>query len=764
MADTLSEPNPTLISPRNVANKRSKEAFKQAIRMALAVESEAVRHNTQTFNRNRYRAIAEIEEYEALKDRARAIKERAIENLPALLTELEAATQSNGGHLYLAEDAADACHYVREVCRRHRAASVVKSKSMTTEEIKLNHVLEGDGIEVVETDLAEFILQIADEPPAHIAAPAIHYSRERISALFKRTFDTDLPLDTGEELTKFARDRLREKFLQADVGITGANVIAADSGTLLLVESEANIRMVTMAPPVHVAIAGVEKVVPTRADLTPFIELIAPSGTGQPLTSYTSVISPPLDVPAFSFGNRAHEQREFHLVLIDNGRMHMREDPYLREALYCVRCSACLNVCANFQAVGGHAFGGETYSGGIGGAWEAGTGQLENARFNELCTGCTRCVPQCPVRIDIPWLNAVLRDRLNRAAGDTAPDTAGERSPFPFLYKGLLPSVPLDKSAPFEKQFFGNYHFFARWASRLAPVSNWFGRLSPSRLLLEKAVGLDRRRRLPAFARTPLTARSIRSATAGRAPGDNTAVLFADVFTTYGSPERGVAAIELLQAVGIDVVLSEMMPAGRSAVSQGMIATATERARVVAAALDSYIDAGHDVIVVEPSVLALFRYDYRRLLADDALFETLKRHTYGPIEYLHKVAAETGAALHDLFDAERAGVSGVFYHAHCQQKTIGAAHQTETLLRALGFEVETSQVECCGMAGSFGYKKAYYEVSMAVGADLFAQIEAARAKRGDMMVLAGGTSCCEQIEAGIGVPVLHPVEFLAGLL
>ena len=222
---------------------------------------------------------------------------------------------------------------------------------------------------------------MADEQPSHIVAPALHYSRERITALFKRKFNTDLPLDTGEELTKFAREKLREQFIAADAGISGANLIAADSGSLMLVESEGNIRMTTTLPPLHIAIAGIEKVVPSRTDFGTFIELLPRSGTGQPLTSYVSILHPPLKAPSFAApGKEPAKTREFHLVLIDNGRSRMREDPVLHEALYCIRCSACLNSCANFETVGGHAFGGETYSGGIGGSWEAGTGTADRMR------------------------------------------------------------------------------------------------------------------------------------------------------------------------------------------------------------------------------------------------------------------------------------------------------------------------------------------------------------------------------------------------
>src|SRR4029077_4400334 len=203
-------------------------------------------------------------------------------------------------------------------------------------------------------------------------------------------------------------------FLYADVGITGANLIAADTGTLMLVESEGNIRLASYLRPVHIAIAGIEKIIPTRQEMPPFLDLLAVSALGQKLAVYSSFLSPPLTDPPFALPGKPLKAREFHLVLIDNGRMRMRDDPVLQEALYCIRCGACLNSCANFQTVGGHAFGGETYSGGIGGSWEAGTSTLENARFSELCTGCTRRVQNCPVRIDIPWLNANLGSRLNQ--------------------------------------------------------------------------------------------------------------------------------------------------------------------------------------------------------------------------------------------------------------------------------------------------------------------------------------------------------------
>ncbi len=750
--------NPADINPRQVANKSDKQAFLDAIRMTLAVQSPAVRHNTQTFNNNRYAATARLADYDALKDRAREIKQNAIANLPELLRQLEASVRANGGHFYLAPTAADANRYICDVLTRHEAKRVVKGKSITSEEIKLNHVLEAAGIEVAETDLAEFILQVADEQPSHIVAPALHYSRERITALFKRKFTTDLPLDTGEELTVFAREKLRQKFIAADAGISGANLIGADSGSLMLVESEGNIRMTMILPPVHIAIAGIEKVVPSRKDFGTFIELLPRSGTGQPLTSYVSILHPPLKAPVFAApGRQPKEAREFHLVLIDNGRSRMREDPVLREALRCIRCSACLNSCANFETVGGHAFGGETYSGGIGGAWEAGTGKLMNARFSELCTGCSRCVNNCPVRIDIPWLNEVLRQRMNFEQ-----PASGTKSAF----GAMTGSAAEDRVAPLQKQFFASYHIMAKGATRFSRVSNAVTGLPFVRGLMEKIVGLDRRRKLPAFPKKTWEELYRDEPSRGAAQSSVPNVLMlADVFTNYGSPERGMAAIRVLRQVGFEVELSSVMPDGRAAISQGMIATARQQAEALAPMLLPHIDNQEIICVLEPSVLAMLRFDYAHLLSP-AVWDRFARGQFlEPMQLIWSATQGASRAnLSKMFPANRSPHGKrVFYHSHCQQRTCNAATETVDVLRAAGFDVVTSSVECCGMAGSFGYKRDYYELSMAVGEDLFAQVRAAE-QDGARTLVASGTSCHEQLWAGMGREVLHPAELLLSTL
>jgi iron-sulfur cluster protein len=765
-------PAPKTDTPRDVANKSDKEHLLRAIRMSLDIESATVRSNTQHFNKSRYRAVANLPDYDDLKDEARRIKDKSIANLPDLIQTLKNSIRARNGHVFVANTAADACRYILDVCRWRAAKMVVKGKSMTSEEIHLNHTLEGDGIEVVESDLAEFILQLAGEQPSHILAPALHYSRERITALFKRKFDTDLPLDTGEELTFFARQILREKFLHADVGVTGANLIAADTGTLMLVESEGNIRLSSFAPPVHIAIAGIEKIIPTREEMAPFLELLSISATGQSMSVYTSFISPPLLDPPFAMASKPLKPREFHLVLIDNGRLKMRDDPVFNEALNCIRCGACLNSCANFQTVGGHAFGGETYSGGIGGSWEAFTSKLENARFSELCTGCTRCVQNCPVRIDIPWLNANLGSRLNQLEPSS-------------MTKSLLGSItdadPVDRTAPVPKMFFGNYNYFAKWGTRFPSMANSVdagrapstrtdskddeGNTSATRSMMEKWFNVDRRRTLPAFPKHTFV-QEAGSITPPSSKGrEIKVVIFADAFTNYGLTSRGIATLKVLREMGADVIVSECVPEGRAAMSQGMIATAKQHARLATRELDPHVSDGRDIVVVEPSSLSMFRRDFAHLLDSKERYERFRSRAYEPVEYVVKILRKTGRKPHEVFDISKSKVGHrLFYHAHCQQKTIGAAEPTVVLLTDIGFDVVTSNVECCGMAGSFGYKKDFYDLSIAVGADLFGQVVQQDRDGGARQIIASGTSCTEQLHAGFERKILHPMELLLTLI
>jgi Fe-S oxidoreductase len=282
---------------------------------------------------------------------------------------------------------------------------------------------------------------------------------------------------------------------------------------------------------------------------------------------------------------------------------------------------------------------------------------------------------------------------------------------------------------------------------------------------MERWFGLDRRRVLPVFPKSTLV-NTVEKVAAGRVnPKAPKAVLFADVFTNYGMPHRGVATVDLLRALGADLVVSECLPEGRAALSQGLIATAKVHARRATAGLDRYVTAGRDIVVVEPSSLAMFRRDMKQLIDNKERFERFRSRAWDPVEYVIKVLEKTGRKPADVFDASHSPVgTKIFFHAHCQQKTIGADAPIERLLREIGFDVLSSQVECCGMAGSFGYKTDYYDLSMAVGADLFNQIIQQERSTGQRALIASGTSCTEQLHAGFERQVMHPIELLASIL
>jgi iron-sulfur cluster protein len=722
------------------AENRRRKA--EHIRHLLDAEGDSVQQNTRVFNEGRYESTAGLDDYEQLKDEARAIKEDAIERLPELVDEVTEAVEANGGTVYLADDAADANRYITEVVDGRTA---VKSKSMTSEEIEVNEALEADGADVWETDLAEFVLQIADEAPSHIVAPAIHKSREEIAELFDEVFEPADPPETAEELTRFAREHLGEKIRDADVGMTGANFVTADTGTLALVTSEGNARKCVQATDTHVAVAGVEKVIPSVEDLQPFVELIGRSGTGQDITSYVSLLTPPTDSP--TFGDEALEsgdERDFHLVLIDNGRMEMRDDDQLRETLYCVRCSACANSCANFQHVGGHAFGGETYSGGIATGWEAGVhGEDSAAEFNDLCTGCSRCVNQCPVKIDIPWINTVVRDRINR----------GEDGDLDFLVEGLTPDEE-PGGLDLRKRLFGNFDALARLGSAFAPLSNWVAGAGPARSVLERTLGVDSRRELPRFERESLVDWfADRGSRVDPDAARKRVTLYPDAYTNYVRTERGKAAVRVLEALDVHVDVPAAGESGRAPLSQGMVATARSNAEAVYEALAPAVAAGRDVVVIEPSDLAMFHREYGRLLPTEE-HEALKERSYEVMEYVYGLL-ENGADLGALPDGDGERIA---YHSHCQQRTLDLEPYTTAVLDDAGFDVATSDVECCGMAGSFGYKSEYYDLSVDVGetlADQFTTDETA-----DRTVVASGTSCLEQLDALLTRRPAHPVRLL----
>ncbi len=362
----------------------------------------AVYSATGRLAKGRRKTVGDLPEYQKLRQHAHDIKEHTLNHLDLYLEELERNVIAHGGHVIWANTAAEACDFVSKLAEDRGIKLVVKSKSMTSEEIHLNHHLERRGIEAVETDLGEYIIQLSGETPYHIIAPALHKTCEQVAEILHAAADS-----SPEALTAIARATLRKKFLEAGIGITGANFLIADSGAIVLVENEGNARLSSSAPPIHIAIAGIEKLIPRAQDLAVFLKLLARSATGQPLSVYTSFLAGPRRA------GEADGPEEFYLVLLDHGRTHVLADRSKRQSLYCIRCGACLNNCPVYRKIGGYSYP-WVYSGPIG---KILTPQFSGSLEQEMDASwlpfasslCGACGEVCPVKIEIPKILLELR-------------------------------------------------------------------------------------------------------------------------------------------------------------------------------------------------------------------------------------------------------------------------------------------------------------------------------------------------------------------
>ncbi|MCB1496920.1 MAG: iron-sulfur cluster-binding protein [Bauldia sp.] len=436
--------------------------FKQNARAALADPNlqKALRHVRSNFIDKRAKAAGALPEFEALRDNARDIKNHTLAHLDLYLEAYEDRVRQAGGEVHYAETAETARDIIRSICERAGAKTVTKGKSMIAEEINLNDYLEEHGITPVETDLGEYIIQLRHEPPSHIIAPAVHLTREQVEESFRKSH-TDLAPDRDltepTELLAEARAKLRERFLAADVGITGANFLVAETGTSVIVTNEGNGDLTQILPRVHIVIASIEKITPTLNDVSQIMRLLARSATGQDMSVYTT----------FSTGPRRPEDPdgpdEYHVVILDNGRTGMLGSDF-QEALRCIRCGACMNHCPVYHAIGGHAYG-WVYPGPIGAVLDPQLIGVDKAgNLPNASTFCGRCEAVCPMRIPLPNMMRHWRERE--------------------FERHLSPAVA--------RYGIGFWAFFARrprlyqWATRLA-----------MRVLANRAIGKGRYTSLP---------------------------------------------------------------------------------------------------------------------------------------------------------------------------------------------------------------------------------------------------------------------------
>ena len=385
--------------------------FQEAARLALG--DTQLRRNmgkaTQTIRGKRTSVVAEMPDWEPLREAGRAIKERVLRHLGAYLEQFEAAVTQAGGHVHWAADAAEANRIIAEIAHKHGTKQVVKVKSLTTDEIGLNEALAHEGIEAIETDLAELIIQLAGERSSHILVPAIHKNRSEIRELFRKKFGLKDLTDDPKALADAARAHLRAKFLETKVAVSGVNFGVAESGTVSVFESEGNGRMCLTLPEVLISVMGLEKIIPTWADFEVYLQLLPRSSTAERMNPYTTFwtgISPG-DGP-----------QEFHLVLLDNGRTKVLADKMGRQALYCIRCSACLNICPIYERTGGHAYN-SVYPGPIGAILTPMLAGVENAGSLPYASSlCGACYDVCPVKINIPDVLVHLRGEVVRQKQD----------------------------------------------------------------------------------------------------------------------------------------------------------------------------------------------------------------------------------------------------------------------------------------------------------------------------------------------------------
>ncbi len=450
------------------------EGFPEHAKAALAdpIQRQALRAATDLFRERRGSALQRAPAFETWRDEARAIKDDSLLRLDELLLEFERNATAKGVVVHWAEDGSQASQILIALCKERGIDRAAKSKSMTTEEISLNAALAAAGIAAIETDLGEWIIQLAGETPFHIVVPAIHKTRAQIGEILNAKTGVDRGA-TAKELTEAARVALREEFQKAGVGVSGANFAIAETGSILILENEGNARMCTTLPDLHVAFVGIEKVIPRLADLPVFLRLLPRSGTGQDLTTYQSILT----------GRKRDDEsdgpRELHVVLLDNGRSKMLREEILRQSLACIRCGACLNACPVYQQVGGHAYG-SVSPGPIGAVITPQLQDLHKARELPFASSlCGACRDVCPVKIDIPTLLLRLRKDLKEGGPGRAPAARSR------LEAAVFAAWAFAMRGPFR---YAAATFVARcldrWLSpvlrRLPPLSRWTrGRTAP---------------------------------------------------------------------------------------------------------------------------------------------------------------------------------------------------------------------------------------------------------------------------------------------
>jgi iron-sulfur cluster protein len=612
-------------------------------------------------------------EFQSLRARLHAAKDAAISDQPALFARFKAAAESSSATVFEAASAGQAAAYVLDLCRRAGSSILVKSKSMVSEEIHLNHLLEEGGVRAVETDLGEWIVQLRRETPSHMVMPAIHLSRRQVGETFSKATGRPVSTEDVGEQVRLARTELRKDFLSAHVGMTGANALIAETGTAMIVTNEGNEAMVTALPDVHVVLCGYEKLVRSFDDAITQLRLLARSATGQAITSYTTFISGP-DGPG----------RELHYVFVDNGRSAMREEPDFVDALRCIRCAACASVCPPYQVVGGHVFG-HIYSGAIGLVNTPFHHGLENAAGPQsLCVSCNACQSVCPV--DIPLPRQILDVRRMAVARYGMPRTKRMVLAVwgrPALFRASLRAAAI-LSRPLTRDGLLRLPLPRRYSWRTPPAPA----LRPARAALPALIEAAPRPRLE-------------SEVAGR-----TVAYLIQCLSDAFAPEQAAASVALLRACGLRVLIPRGqhccgLPFIDSGDPQGARRLARQTIEVFEAASADWIVSAAD------SCVAAMVHDYPHLFASEASWreraERLGRRVVDLATFLDRMARLRPGAL----AAPGTSTGAITYHPFCQSLNVlhadASARRLLTEVRGLELADLPEANVCCGFGGSTSF-------------------------------------------------------------
>ncbi len=704
-------------------NRKTRQREKEAV--ANPQVRLALQRATRSSSLGHAAAVASID-WEGLRKELRSIKEESIEGLPEMVQQFRNEAEKAGAVVHEAQDGGAARAYALELARSRGVKLAVKSKSMLTEEIELNHHLETAGVQVVETDLGEWIIQLAGERPSHFVGPAIHKTREEIARLFSQKLGQEVPPDPPV-MTRLARQKLRQYFIDADLGISGANMALAETGSLVIVSNEGNARLTTTLPPVHLAFVGYEKIIPGLRESAVVLELLSRSAGGSKMTAYVSYITGPsrtMDIEKTLVWG-VHGPEEVHIVLVDNGRLALREAPDFREALYCIKCGACLNVCPIFQVVGGHVFG-EVYHGGIGAILTAflqgrdvrshvSTQKAED--ITRLCIGCGKCLEACPVMIDIPRMVRTLKERI--AAKKGLPWAKS------MLYRHVLPHRD-------------------RFRRALAGAEVLPGFLTP----------YPRGGTRPSPAPSPF--HSSRTPISPDEPVERVG-FYAGCMLDLVQPEMARAIVEALARRGVESVYPrEEVCCGGPAIFDGDAEAGRMMAQRNIACLEE-IEAG-TILVACPSCSLVMKREYPRLFAGNAEWLPRAQALAARVKDFSAYLAGLGqgqedAALQPLT---------VTYHDSCHLKReLGIHLEPRRLLREAGHElVEMEDADrCCGYGGTYSLE--HPEISGALVEQKLDAIEAT----GAQVVACDCPGCLLHISEGLRrrgsqVRALHTAQLL----